>query len=235
MASSLTTWPEFPGAGDIRGGDAGDALPVHVGRGDPGVEGQPGQDGRLGRGVEALDVRGGVGLGVAQRLGFLQRVREPGARGVHPVQDVVGGAVDDAQDPVHLVAGQRLAQRPQQRDSPGHRGLVVEVDPVLPGRLVQGGAILGEQCLVGRDHGLAGLHRGEQERADRLDAADHLDHDVHVRPGDQLHGVPGEQRGIDRHGPGPARAPHRDPGHLQPGADPGGQVVGLLREQAVHL
>jgi hypothetical protein len=100
---------------------------------------------------------------------------------------------------------------------------------------VQGGAVLGEQRLVGRDHGLAGLQRGEQDRADRLDPADHLDHDVHVRAGDQVHRVTGEQRGIDQHGAGPARPPHRDAGHLQPGTDPGGQVVGLLREQAVHL
>ncbi len=52
---------------------------MDVGRGDPGVEGQRGQDRGLGRGVEALDVGGRVGLGVAELLGLLQRLREPGA------------------------------------------------------------------------------------------------------------------------------------------------------------
>jgi hypothetical protein len=49
---------------------------VHVGRRDAAVEGDPGEDGGLGRRVEALDVGRGVGLGVPERLGLLQRVGE---------------------------------------------------------------------------------------------------------------------------------------------------------------
>ena len=52
---------------------------------------------RLGGRVEALDVGGRVGLGVAERCRLLQRLGEAGAGGVHPVQDEVGGAVDDAE------------------------------------------------------------------------------------------------------------------------------------------
>ena len=65
-----------------------------------------GQDRGLGRGVEALDVGGRVGLGVAQRLGLGQRLGEARAGGVHPVQDEVRGAVDDAEHAVHRVAGE---------------------------------------------------------------------------------------------------------------------------------
>ena len=87
---------DLAGRGDVGGGDVGDALAVDVGRGHPGVEGQAGQDRRLGRGVEALDVGGRVGLRVAERLSLGQGLGEAGALGVHLVQDEVGGAVDDA-------------------------------------------------------------------------------------------------------------------------------------------
>ena len=223
------------GAADVGRGDFGDALAVHVGRGDRRVEGQAGQDGGLGRGVEPLHVRGRVGLGVAQGLGLLERLGEAGAGGVHPVQDVVGGAVDDAEHPVHRVAGQRLAQRPQQRDGPGHRGLVVQVGPVLPGRAVDLRPALGQQGLVRGDHGLAGLQRGQHQRPGRLDAADDLDHDVHVRAADQRLGIRREQGGVDRGVPAVPDPAHRDAGQLEPGADPQGQVVGLLGQQPGHL
>jgi hypothetical protein len=46
----------------------GDALVVHVARDDLRPEGDRGDDRRLGPGVEALDVRGGVALGVPEAL-----------------------------------------------------------------------------------------------------------------------------------------------------------------------
>ena len=68
MASSLTTQPIALALATSARGDLGDALAVHVGGGDPGVEREPGEDRGLGGGVEALDVGGRVGLGVAERL-----------------------------------------------------------------------------------------------------------------------------------------------------------------------
>ena len=142
-------------AGDVRRGNPGDPLPVHVGGVDPGVERQAGQDRGLGGGVEPLHVGGRVRLGITKCLRLLQGVGEPGPGGVHLVEDVVGGAVDDAEHPVHRVPGQRLAQRPQQRDRPGHGRLVVQVGPGGARRVVQRHAVLGEQRLVRGDHGLA--------------------------------------------------------------------------------
>ena len=163
IASSLTTEPIVPGGLDVGRGHLGDALAVHVGGGHPGVEGQRGQDRGLGGGVEPLDVGGRVGLGVAELLGLLERLGEAGARAVHLVEDEVGGAVDDAEHPGHPVAGQRLAQRPQDRDGAGHGGLVVEVAAGLLGRLEEGRPVLGEQRLVGGDHARAVLERGEDQ------------------------------------------------------------------------
>ena len=196
---------------------------------DPGVEGQAGEDGGLGGGVEALDVGGGVGLGVAQGLRLLDGLGEAGAGGVHLVEHEVGGAVDDAEHAAHVVAGERLADRAQDRDGAGHGRLVVEVDVVGVGGGVERRAVLGEQRLVGGDHRGAVLHGAQDQAAGRLDAADHLDDDVGA--GDELLGVRGEQRGVDRHvGARPLRAAHGDADQLELRAHPGGEVVGVLDE-----
>ena len=155
---------------------------------------------------------------------------------VHTGQNEVGGAVDDAGDPPDLVAVQRLAQRAQQRDGPGHRRLVVEVGIALGRGVVQGRPVLGQQRLVGGDDALAGPKRLDQPGPGRLDPADHLDHDVDVVALDQTERVGGEQRRST------GRSPRSRPGRrtaiadqLQRGADAGGQVVGLLVQQPYHL
>ena len=56
--------------------DGADALAVDVLQGEPGVEGQRGEDGGLGGSVVAFDVGGRVGFRVAQALGLGQRVGE---------------------------------------------------------------------------------------------------------------------------------------------------------------
>src|SRR6185312_2137700 len=86
------------GRGHVLGGDGGDALAVHVVQVEGGVEGQRGQDRCLRGGVVALDVGGRVGLGVPELLRAGQCVVECGPGGVHGVEDVVRGAVDDAHD-----------------------------------------------------------------------------------------------------------------------------------------
>ena len=108
------------------------------------------------RGVEAADVEGGVGLGVALGLRLGQHVGEGAMLLLHLRQDVVAGAVQDAVHAPDLVAGQRLAQRLDDRDAAGHRRLEIEGDAVLLGELGKLGAMLGEQRLVGGDDVLAG-------------------------------------------------------------------------------
>ena len=231
----MTTRAHLAGRGDVGGGDLGDALAVDVGGGDPGVEGQAGQDRGLGRGVEALDVGGRVGLGVAELLRLLERLVEAGAGGVHLVEDEVGGAVDDAEHPGHPVAGQRLAQRPQDRDRAGDGGLEVEVAAGLLGGLEQRRAVLGEQRLVGGDDRRAVLERGQDQRPGRLDAADHLDHQVDVAAGDQAVRVGGEQPVGHVDVARRVEAAYGDADQLDRRADPGGEVAGLLGEQPHHL
>ncbi len=86
------------GGHDVVGSDLADALVVHVAGDDANTERDRGDDRRLRSGVVAIDVRGGITLGVAEALGLGEGVAVGGARFAHPREDVVGGAVDDAED-----------------------------------------------------------------------------------------------------------------------------------------
>ena len=123
------------------------------------VERQRSNNSGLRSGVEALNIGGGVGLGVAQLLGVGQRIREGGAGGVHLIKNVVGGAVHDAQNAGHAVTGQGVAQRAQNRNRTGHGGLVGQLRAGCIGGGLQLHAVLGQQGLVARNDGLAGVQR----------------------------------------------------------------------------
>ncbi len=138
------------GRGDVRSADFRDAFAVDVLEVEAGVEGQRGEDGGLGGGVMAFDVGCGVRFGVAEALGLGEGVGELRAGGVHLVQDEVGGAVHDAQDPGDAVAGEAVADGAQDRDGAGHGCLVGQLDAGLVRRFVEGGAVLGQQGLVAR-------------------------------------------------------------------------------------
>ena len=62
------------------------------------------------RGVVALDVEARIGLGVAEALGGRETFGEGEVLLLHPGQDVVAGAVQDAVDAGDRVAGERLAE-----------------------------------------------------------------------------------------------------------------------------
>ena len=101
------------------------------------------------RRVMALDVEGRVGFGIAQPLRVLQARIEGEAFRLHPGQDVVAGAVEDAEDARDRIAGHRLAHRLDDRNAARNRCFVVEQDALLLGDLGQRNAMLGEQRLVG--------------------------------------------------------------------------------------
>jgi hypothetical protein len=217
------------GRGDVVGGDAGDALAVHLVERDPGVEGQRGEDGGFGCGVVPLDVGRRVGLRVPELLGLLHRLVEVEPLGGHLVQHVVGGAVDDAEHPQDPVTGQRLAHRTHQGDRTGDRCLEVQVDLGRVGCGVERRAVLGEQRLVRGDHGRPCGDRPEQEGPGRLETAHELDDDV--RTGDESLGVGGEEGAVDDRVPLGREVAHRDPDQLERGAHPGAEVHGLCGQQ----
>jgi hypothetical protein len=74
---------------------------------DLGAERRAGQHRELVRGIDAVDVEAGIGLGVARRLRLGQHDVEVAAGLAHGAQDVVAGAVEDA-----VEARTRLPTRP---------------------------------------------------------------------------------------------------------------------------
>ena len=78
--------------------DRRDRAAGNVRRDRPGTQTDRDQNRDLGSRVVAVDVGGRIGLREAERLCFLQRLRERQSGAVHPRQDVVAGAVQDAGD-----------------------------------------------------------------------------------------------------------------------------------------
>ena len=141
------------------------------------------------RGVDAFDVEGRVGFGVAQLLRLLEHGGEVEALVAHLGQDEVGGAVDDAGQPVDAVGGQAFAQRLDDRDAAGHRRFERDHDALG----LRGGkdfvAVHGQQRLVGGDHVLAVGDRLQHQRARLVVAADQFDDDVDFRIVDDVERV----------------------------------------------
>ena len=103
-AQQLNGVAELAGSGDVLGADGTDTLLVHIIGGHAGAKADGGEDCRLAGGVEAVDVGGRVGLGIALSLCVGEHVGVIGALGVHARQDIVGGAVENAGDGQDLVA-----------------------------------------------------------------------------------------------------------------------------------
>lgn len=103
--------PAPPGLGLLQDlwGEAGDALGLHLGEGEAGVHEEPGEEGELVGGVYPLHVQGGVGLGVAQALGLKKRLGV-GPALLHLLEDVEGGAVQDAVELQKLASPQGLQE-----------------------------------------------------------------------------------------------------------------------------
>ncbi|MDT4853606.1 hypothetical protein FQZ97_878770 [compost metagenome] len=99
-AEQLDAVAQFLGVLDIGGGQLGNAFHVRAVELHRHAERDRAHQRDLVRGIDALDVKRGIGLGVAQLLRFLQDRVEIQALVAHLRQDEVGGAVDDAGDPL---------------------------------------------------------------------------------------------------------------------------------------
>ncbi len=213
-------------------GDLGDAFAVDVAGDDARTERDARDDRGLGRSVDPLDVGGGVAFGVAELLRLRDGFGEARSLFAHARQHVVRRAVDDAHHPCDPLTGERLAQRPHERDTTRDRRLEQEVDPRGLGRVEQLLTEVREQLLVRGDDRLARLQRGEDEPARRLDPTDHLDHDVDAGIAHDRVGVVREEAGREVEIALLGDVVHRDLADLE--LDPGTlrDEVGIRVEQA---
>jgi hypothetical protein len=149
--------------------------------------------------VEAADVEGGIGFGIAFVLRLFQHLGKGAVLLLHLGQDVVAGAVENTIDAADLIAGERLAQRLDDRDTSRHGRLELEGHGARFRQARQLGAVLGQQGLVGRHDVLAGLQRRRTRGARHaLLAADQLDEHIDAGIGRQALGLfePGNARGV---------------------------------------
>ena len=219
------------GGRDVVGGDLGDAFPVHIVGDDASAEGDGRDDRSLGRGVVALNVGGRIPLRVAERLCLGEGVVERRALFRHAGEDVVGRPVHDPGHAPDAIPRQGFAQRANERDAAGDGRLEEKIDARAFGRLEELLAGVGEELLVGRHDGLPGLERLGDERACRLDPADHLDDDVDVGVGDDGLAVLREPVRRERHVSLAARVAHGDTGHFEVHARALLDQLGVLLQQ----
>src|SRR6185437_2890495 len=136
LLQSMLSWPgqaeqldavaEILREGDIERGDVADALDVDAGEVHLAAEAHRREQRELMRGVDAVDIEARIGLGIAEALRLFQHRSEAAARRAHLRQDVVAGAVEDAANPQHVIAGEALAQRLEDRDAARDSGLETE-------------------------------------------------------------------------------------------------------------
>ena len=138
------------------------------------------QNGQLGAGIAAVEIFGGVGLGISAGLRFFQRLAERNPGVLDAAQNVVAGSIQNSGNAVQAVSAQAGAQRGENGHSSGHRGAELKLASLLRGQLQKIGAVARDQLLVGRDHRLAGLQRRAHDLLRRIQAADQFDHDVGV-------------------------------------------------------
>ena len=217
-----------------------DAFDVHGVEVDRAAEDDAGEDRELVGCVDAVDVGRRIGLCVAELLRLLQHgveiARLAGLhRLVHRRHDVVAGAVQDAVDAADPVAGEALAQRLDDGDAAGDRGLVAEVAVRLPGGVRERRAVVGEQGLVGGHQVLAVGEGSLGERPrDPFRAADQLDHDIDGRVGGKRPGVVTPVKPVERDPAILAPVARRDRDRLDRPARPLLQQRGIVAQQRKH-
>ena len=180
-AEQLDAIAEFVGGREIGRRDRGDALDIDRVRIDLGAECDRGEDRKLLRGVEAFDIEGRIGLGIAQPLRVLQAFGEGQLLLLHAGQDVIAGAVQNAVDAREGIAGKAFAQRLDDRNCAADGGLEIERDAVRLRKLRKRKPVFRQQRLVGGDDRLSRLQRRLDRGLGRIALTAHQ-FDEHIDP-----------------------------------------------------
>ena len=208
---------------DVEPGHVADAFDVDLIGSDPEAVGEGGEDAGLVGGVVAIDVEGGIGLGVSETLGIGEDGGEFGAFELHPGEDVIAGAVDDAADGLDAVADEGFAEDLDDGDAAGDGGLVVEVGGVGTGGLEEFLSVGGEKGLVGGDNGFAVAKGGKDDLAGGGGAAHEFDDEMDGRVMDDRLPVLGQEVGGDAGGLCFLEVANGDTGDGEPDAEACGE------------
>ena len=122
---------EVPGKIYVQAGDLADPFGMDILEFDAGSEAEGEQEGELVRGIDPLDVEGRVRFGIAEFLCLFQDLREIRRVLGHPGEDIVAGAVQDAEHGEEAVGGEVPPDGGEHRDAAAHRRLIEHLDPFL--------------------------------------------------------------------------------------------------------
>ena len=129
--------PESSRETDVDRRDRRDSFSVHLVGIDQCSECDRGENRGFRGGIVALDISARVCFRKPETLRLGEGRREVGSIFGHAGKDEVGGAVDDAEQSCQAVTCERLAQRPNNRDSTTDRCLEEQIDLVRVGMLEQ--------------------------------------------------------------------------------------------------
>jgi hypothetical protein len=132
-------------------------------------------------GVYAFHIKGGICLGIAQRLRFSQHIGKLPTLVAHLGQDEIAGAINNAGQPFDTVASQALAQCLDDGDAARYRRLEAHFYAMLICKGKDLVSELGDKRLVGGDHVLAIADGGFHQLPGHCGATDKLHQNIHCR------------------------------------------------------
>ena len=160
-----------------------------------------------------------------------QDIRELGPLELHPGEDVVAGAIDDAGDARNSVSGEGFPERLDDRNAPGHGGFVVEVGLMLRSQGEEFWAVGREESLVGGDHRLAQFEGCTDHLACCCHSAHQFDHELDLGIMDHLAPVAGQHRGGYGESACSLRIAHGHADDVQSDSQPSGHEIAVALQR----
>jgi hypothetical protein len=148
---------------DVRRFYRSDAFSVNRLHANAIAEGNGGEDGDFVGGVVSVHIVGRVGFGEAFLLGFPQRLLKTHPVSAHAGEDVVGRAIDNADDAVNRLASEALLEGGDDGDATCDAGFKVNIRAPLFGSIQQFAPAFCQQFLVGGHDGFAITDGGHQQ------------------------------------------------------------------------
>src|SRR6516165_5106899 len=178
-AEQLDAVAEIVGGFDVGRGNVLDPLDIDGVERRAHSEGERGQQRKFVRSVEAADVKGWIGLGIAAGLRLFQDLGEAAPFGHHQREDVIAGAIEDAVDAADGIALQALADGLDDRNAARNSALKIQRDTLLLGKRRERWSMMDKHRVIGGDHVFAGAERGlDRLLGGTLLAANQLDKGV---------------------------------------------------------
>ena len=179
---------QFAGVSDVSGRDSTDALRVNPFELQRHTERDGSEDGQFMRRIDAFDVESRISLRITLALRFVQHGLEFARVFAHFRKHVVAGSVDDAGQPLDIVASQAFADRLDNGNTASHSALESDHHTTFARRREYLVPVQGDQGLVCGNHVFALFDRRHHQGQRRVLAADQFDHDRDVGI---THHVPG--------------------------------------------